>query len=94
MEETQGKSPEQIQHESNKMLRERLGHAHYIMSYQCKYLPEQFDEVQKTLKFIAEVCQQLQERIEVVEPPAVKAEEAPKKPYVMDVPMQSSEATQ
>lgn len=85
MQETEAKPVELNQHESNKMLRERLGHAHYIMSYQCKYLPEQFEEVGKTLSFIKEVCETLQAKIEEVEPPK-KFESEPPKPYVMDLP--------
>ena len=88
------KTPEQLQHEGNKILRERLAHAHYIMTYQCKYLPEQFEEVQKTLGFMQDVCNQLQAKIEAVEPPAPKKEAEPKKPYVIEVPQQAPEAMQ
>lgn len=95
MADTQEKTQAQVQHESNKVLRERLAHAHWIMSYQTKYIPEQFAEVQKTLDFIKEVCAQLQAKIEEVEPPVKKEEKAVARgPYFVDVPMSTNPEAQ
>lgn len=93
-ETTSNESHELNQHESNKLMRERLAHAHWIMSYQTKYIPEQFEETQKTLKFIELVCKQLQEKIEAVEPPVKKEEPKAKGPFVIDATHIQPEANQ
>lgn len=78
-------TPEQKQHESNKFIREKLAWLHYRMGTFQFYL----EEAQLALEargVLEAFCNDLQKKIEEVEPPVVKDEEAPKGPYIVEVP--------
>lgn len=87
METKAEKTPEQIQHESNKIVRQALAHAHYLLNYQCKYMAEQFAEVAATIDVLKALCEDLQKKIEQVEPPVKAEANEMQAPYVMDVPV-------
>lgn len=82
--ENETKTPEQIQHETNKFIREKLAWLHFRMGSFQFYL----EEAQHALEakgVLEAICNDLQKKIEEVEPPpAVEKEEAPKGPYIID----------
>lgn len=87
METTTEKTPEQTQHESNKVVREGLAFAHYKLSV-TPMLLEEHEAATLSRNVLHALCLDLQKKIEVVEPPKpAPKNEAPKTPYIMEVPM-------
>jgi hypothetical protein len=84
MELANEKTPEEIQHETNKFCRERFAWLHFRMQSMQFYL----EESQMALEargVLAAYCENLQKQIELIEPPApVESETEPKAPYVID----------
>ena len=78
------KTPEQIQHESNKIVREALAFAHYKLGV-TPILIEEANTVAQSRGVLEAMCVDLQKKIELVEPPILKTE-SQKGPYVMEVP--------
>ena len=91
--EKEQKTPEQIQHESNKVVRENLAFAHYTIQTR-QYLPEQFTDVTNCLNVLHALCTDLQKKIELVEPPTPIEPTEPKAPYIMEAPPLAPEAMQ
>jgi isochorismate synthase EntC len=83
MEVAKEKSQEQIQHESNKVVRNSLAWLHYKMTSQQFFL-EEAQEALQARGVLELICKDLQAKIELIEPPPPKEEEAPKAPYVID----------
>lgn len=82
---------EDFTHEVNKSVRHGLAWLHFklgVMPIKHKGL----DDAMVARGILFTICTDLQKKIDEVEPPAPKAEEAPKKPYIMEIP--SAQATQ
>ena len=65
-------------HESNKVVRHALAHAHYVLTNRVQWMKEEFVEVMNTCAVLEALCLDLQKKIEEIEPPKVdepKAEE-------------------
>lgn len=88
------KTPEQKQHESNKFIREKLAWLHYRMN-SIQFFLEEAQIAQEARGILAAFCQDLQVKIEEVEPP-VKQDESttPKGPYIIDAGKPNLEAVQ
>ena len=87
--ESKEKTQEQIQHESNKIVRNSLAWLHFKMASQPFFF-EEFTEAMQARGVLESICKDLQTKIELVEPPVVE-EAAPKAPYVVDVPAPKAE---
>lgn len=59
-------------HESNKVVRHALAHAHYILTNRVQWMKEEFVEVMNTCAVLEALCLDLQKKIEEVEPPKVE----------------------
>lgn len=78
------KSPQQLEHESNKIVREGLAWAHQRLHT----VPTYFEEHQMhklAIDVLSALCLDLQKKIEAVEPPPPEDDE-PKKAYIVDAP--------
>lgn len=73
------------QHNSNKFIREKLAWLHYRMNTMQFYL-EEITLAHESRGIIQALCEDLQKKIEAVEPPVVVEEpkDEPKKPYIID----------
>lgn len=78
------KTPEQIQHESNKVVREALAFAHWRLQT-VPYIHEDRKNFEVSINVLEALCHDLQKKIEAVEPPAPVEPEV-KKPYIIEVP--------
>lgn len=85
METTTEKTPEQAQHESNKVVREGLAYAHYKLGV-TPLLLEEHEAATLSRNVLHALCIDLQKKIEAVEPPPAPKKEEPKTPYIMEVP--------
>lgn len=81
--ENETKTPEQIQHETNKFIRERLAWIHFRMQ-SMQFFLEEAQMALETKGVLEAICLDLQKKIEEVEPPVAKEPEAPKGHYVID----------
>lgn len=90
MESVSEKTPEQLAHEGNKAVRQGLAFAHYVLTHQTRFMHEQFIDASNAVAVIFAVCEDLQKKIEQVEPPAPQPEVS-SKPWVIDAP-QAAEA--
>ncbi len=77
-------TPEQI-HQSNKIVRQGLAFAHHTLTYK-PHVKEECLDYHVSVDVLEKLCKDLQQKIELVEPPAAPSKE-PKKPYLVDVPM-------
>lgn len=76
---------QQKQHDSNKFVRERLAWLHYRMESMQFFLTEA-QQAHEARGILAHLCEDLQKKIEEVEPPVVQPQDKdPKKPFVVDV---------
>lgn len=84
MSKTDTKTKEQTQHETNKFVRKSLAFAHYVFTQRLQFHAEEFEEAANTINVLKAMCEDLQTKIEAVEPPAKKEETKETKPYVID----------
>lgn len=78
------KTQEQIQHESNKVVRHSLAWLHFRLGTMQFFLEESQEAIQAR-GVLELICKDLQAKIEKVEPPVVdEAASEPKAPYVID----------
>lgn len=76
---------QQKQHDSNKFVRERLAWLHYRLESMQFFLSEA-QEAHEARGILAHLCEDLQKKIEEIEPPVVQEEKPEvKKPYMMDI---------
>lgn len=78
---------QQKQLDSNKFVRERLAWLHYRMESMQFFLTEA-QQAHEARGILAHLCEDLQKKIEEVEPPVVQEEKIQfeaKKPFVVDV---------
>jgi hypothetical protein len=83
---------EAFTHETNKSVRHGLAWIHYKLGV-TPIKHKSLDDAMIARGILFTICTDLQKKIDEVEPPAVKPVEAPKGPYVMDLPM-GAQATQ
>lgn len=85
------RTPEQIELDSNKVMRLGAAFAHYYLTYQARFKVSEKPQAEMALKVLKAIAEDFQAKIELVEPPAPKAEDA-KKPYEIEVPLKSPDA--
>lgn len=81
--ETPEKSQEQIQHESNKVVRNSLAWLHFKLGTQQFFL-EEANEALQARGVLELICKDLQAKIELIEPPLPKEENKASAPYIID----------
>lgn len=82
---------ENFTHEIKKQVRHGLAFMHYKLGV-TPIKHKSLDDAMIARGILFTICTDLQKKIDEVEPPAPKAEAAPQKPYVIEVP--SAQATQ
>ena len=67
-------------HESRKITRHHLAHAHFILSNRVQWMFEEFQEAGSTISVLQSMCEQIQRDIEAVVPPEAPKPEGQVKP--------------